>query len=245
MIPGFIKLHRKMLEWEWYDDHNTCRLFNHLLIIANYKETRWKKELLKPGQLATGRKSLAIQIGLSEQQIRTALKKLESTHEITIKPRNKYSIISITNWATYQTEPVIPNQQKTTAKEYNNIINSISSDMLPEFIPKDLWEKFVENREKNGTPLSALAATRSLSKLKRLYDGGYDLKKVMQDTVDNMWRGFFEKEHHKLKIKNPKLKRRSNAANTMDHFKHMEDDLKDSENAFFESIIEVNGEILD
>ena len=31
-MSGWIKLHRSTTEWEWYSDHNTTRLFIHLLI---------------------------------------------------------------------------------------------------------------------------------------------------------------------------------------------------------------------
>ncbi len=31
MNDGFIKLHRKIIDWEWYDDINTKTLFIHIL----------------------------------------------------------------------------------------------------------------------------------------------------------------------------------------------------------------------
>jgi biotin operon repressor len=57
---------------------------------------------LKAGQFITGRKKLAEELGFSEQQIRTAISKLESTGEISIFSTNKYSIITVTNWENYQ-----------------------------------------------------------------------------------------------------------------------------------------------
>ena len=35
---GFIKLHRKILKWEWYDEPNTMRLFIHLLLTASIED---------------------------------------------------------------------------------------------------------------------------------------------------------------------------------------------------------------
>ena len=31
-MSGWIKIHRKITEWEWYDDVNTFRLFMHLIL---------------------------------------------------------------------------------------------------------------------------------------------------------------------------------------------------------------------
>jgi hypothetical protein len=126
---GWIKLHRRMLEWEWYDHLPTFRVFIHILLKTNRKESEWKKEKLKPGQIVVGRKSLAEETGLSEQQVRTAIANLQSSQQITIKSTNKYSVITICNWDTYQdnetsVQPTI-NQQSTskptTAKEDKNI----------------------------------------------------------------------------------------------------------------------------
>ena len=33
---GFINLHRKILDWEWYDDINVFRVFTHLLLTVNW-----------------------------------------------------------------------------------------------------------------------------------------------------------------------------------------------------------------
>ena len=99
---GFIKLHRKMVLWGWYQDTPVKCLFLHLLLTANFTEGNWRGEIIKPGQLVTGIKRLSSEIGLTEQQTRTALKKLQSTNEITIKPTNKYSVITVVNWEKYQ-----------------------------------------------------------------------------------------------------------------------------------------------
>ena len=101
-MTGWIQLHRSLQKWEWYTDVNTCHLFLHLLLSANHKQTKWRGQTIKVGQLMTGRKILSTETGLTEQQIRTCLKRLESTSEITITKYNKYSIITVTNWNQYQ-----------------------------------------------------------------------------------------------------------------------------------------------
>lgn len=108
---GYIKLHRKITEWGWYHDANTFRVFIHLLIMASYDEHGFRGHELKPGQVVCGRKQLAKDLRLSEQEIRTSLNHLKSTNEITIKTTNKFSIITIENWGKFQGQELEDNQQ--------------------------------------------------------------------------------------------------------------------------------------
>ena len=104
-MDGWIKLHRKFLEWEWFHNEEMVRLFIHLLLTANYADKKWNGILVKRGQVLTGRKKLSEGTGLSEQEIRTCLSRLKSTSEITIKSTNKYSIITINKYDDYQVVP--------------------------------------------------------------------------------------------------------------------------------------------
>lgn len=101
-MAGYIKLHRKLLKWGWYSDPNTFRVFMHLLLIASYECNEFRGHKLKPGQAVIGRKRLAKELKMSEQSVRTALEHLKSTNEITIKTTNRFSIVTIENWAKYQ-----------------------------------------------------------------------------------------------------------------------------------------------
>jgi hypothetical protein len=127
---GYVKTYRKIVDWEWYSDANTFRLFFHLLVSANYELGHWQGIEIQPGQLITGREKLAKELRLSEREIRTALNKLKSTNEIAIKTTNRFSIITICNWDFYQggetdvrptkrpTRRPSSDQQTTTIKEY-------------------------------------------------------------------------------------------------------------------------------
>jgi hypothetical protein len=122
MSAGFIKLHKKILNWEWYSDINTCRLFLHLLLTAKFKDEKWRGLDIKRGQVLTGRKKLAKSTSLTESQIRTSIFKLKSTNEITIKITNEFSIITLTNYELYQSKFEIdsqPDSQQTAAQIAN------------------------------------------------------------------------------------------------------------------------------
>lgn len=116
----WVKLHYKFLKWEWYKDANTCRLFIHCLLSANWKESRYEGNVIPRGSFVTGRKKLAEELGLTEQEIRTALKHLISTSELTIKKTNKFSIISVKNYERYQEVNQQTNQQLTNNQPTTN-----------------------------------------------------------------------------------------------------------------------------
>lgn len=135
---GYIALHRKFNQWEWKSDPNMVALFIHLLVNANYVPKSWQGQIIERGQVVIGRKQLSLDTGISEQTIRTCLNKLKSTSEITIKPTNKFSILTIVNYDKYQggqTESTsrstskltnnqpTTNQQLTTMEEVNKEIN--------------------------------------------------------------------------------------------------------------------------
>ena len=100
-MEGWIKLHRKFLNWEWYTDTNTKSIFVHLLLTANHKPNRYKGIALKRGQLVTGIQKISLQTGVSIQSTRTALKRLKATHEITTQSTNKGSLITICKYDRY------------------------------------------------------------------------------------------------------------------------------------------------
>lgn len=99
---SYIKLDRKLKDWQWKTDPNMVALWIHLLLEANYKENNWKGIQLPRGTFPTSTRSLSEKTGLSIQQTKTCLKKLQLTNEITIKATNKYSLITIRKWDEYQ-----------------------------------------------------------------------------------------------------------------------------------------------
>ena len=117
---SWIKLFRKFMDWEWYGDKNTKVLFIHLLLKANYQEKSWKGIKVGREQFITSVKHLSDEISMTIQEVRTALKKLKSTKDITIKTTNKYSIITIENFEKYQSVSKESSDQITNEKQSNN-----------------------------------------------------------------------------------------------------------------------------
>lgn len=154
-MSGWIKLHRSLLDWEWYNDCNVVYTFMHLLLEANWEDKKWRGITIPRGSLVTSVAKLSESLKLTIQQTRTALSKLKSTNNITITTTNGYSLISIVNYGFYQnsndeltsettseetseqqTNNKQVNKRITTTKEsknqeYNNIYNN------PPYPPKE------------------------------------------------------------------------------------------------------------
>jgi hypothetical protein len=102
VASGYIKTFRKFTEWEWYRNTNTKALFLHCLLKANHKPKKWQGIVIPPGSFVTSYATLAEELGLSMQEIRTAKRNIQSTGEITSQSTSKLTIITVLNWAKYQ-----------------------------------------------------------------------------------------------------------------------------------------------
>jgi len=161
-MEGWIKIHKRFLDWEWFQEDGMVRLFLNLILRANFQPRKWKGIVIERGQLITGRKQLSIETGLSERTIRTCLQRLEDTGEILRKTTNKFSIINICNYDTYQLDCFTNDQQTTnkrptndqqttTNEEYKNIYNKENSTKVESKKDKlslSHSQELLENRSK-------------------------------------------------------------------------------------------------
>lgn len=99
---GFVVLYRSILNWEWYNDANTVRLFIHLILTSNYTSAKWKNRQIDVGQRVTSLSKLSQELNLSIKQIRTSLKHLEKTGEVALETSSQYTLITINNYEKYQ-----------------------------------------------------------------------------------------------------------------------------------------------
>ena len=101
-ITGWIKIDRNILEWGWYTDKNTFKLFLHMLLKANWKDGEFLGVPIKKGSFATSLTTLVAQTGLTESEVRTAIKHLEQTGEVTGKRHPKFTVFTVKNYNSYQ-----------------------------------------------------------------------------------------------------------------------------------------------
>lgn len=134
---GWLKLHRALIDWEWFKTPNMVHFWIYCLMKANHATKKWQGIEILPGQFVSGRDAMSLETGIGEQSIRTCINRLKSTNELTSKSTNKYTIFTIISWKKYQldedsnqqinqqltsSQPAT-NQQLTTNKNVKNVKN--------------------------------------------------------------------------------------------------------------------------
>jgi len=152
---GWIKLFRKSLDSGLLKNHKLWVFWCYCLMKANHKKdfkcvVGYQEVILQPGEFVFGLKVAAEETNISIQSLRTCIAHLKKYKNLTIKSTNKFSIISIVNWETYQQEktatnkqtnkPLTNNQQHTRTKEhkkniYTPVINHLNLKTGAKYLP--------------------------------------------------------------------------------------------------------------
>jgi len=88
-------IHTDIIKRQWYNNSDVFYLFIHLAYNAKIKPENFRNITIEKGQLLTSRKKLSNKTGISEQTIRTCLKRLINSGDISIKTNNQYSLITV------------------------------------------------------------------------------------------------------------------------------------------------------
>jgi len=149
-MTGWIKIHRKFLDWEWFNKSEAVHLFMYLVLKANHKDGQWQGIDIKKGQFVTSFGKISSDTGISLQTIRTLLKKFEKTNEINIQTTNKFTILTICKYECYQqenepTNTQLTNEQQTTNKQLTTNKNDKNEKkfIIPTF--NDVLEYCMQN----------------------------------------------------------------------------------------------------
>ena len=181
-LNGFVKIHRKLLRWGWYQNNVVKGVFLHILLTANFEDIPWNGIIIKRGQLVTGTQKMADELGFSRQEVRTAIRKLVSTNEITTKVTNKFTIITVVNWEEYQSNSetstnkstnLPTNKQPTDFTQFQTLFsenpeNSTNKKTL-ESLAMAMFELFQKETATNKQPTSNQQLTNKSTTIKEIY----------------------------------------------------------------------------
>ncbi len=220
MHRGYIKIWRKMVEWEWYQSSDTKSVFLHLLLGANYKETSFMGHRIMRGDMVISINTLSKTLSMSPRSIRTALTRLKSTNEVTIKTTSLFSIVTLCNYGKYQSDEIIndtpndtPNDTRPTCDRHaddtrptyskeinkekngnkeNNKSATTQNVSTPEFL-RQAMNGFVESRKNLKKPLGNHARLLIIQKLEKLYPGDQQKQiECLNQSTENGWQGVYE-----------------------------------------------------
>lgn len=183
---GWIKLYRKVLEDPAIKDNDYLALWIYLLLNASHQphESVFGGQIimLQPGQLVTGRKSIASNIRVTESKTYRMLTWLENEHLIEQRKSNQNTLVTIVNWHKYQdneqqNEQQMNNKRTTDEQRMNTYKNDKneknvrnieafsppSLDSVKDFIdslnyemdPEEFFDYYEERNwiRNNGTPV--------------------------------------------------------------------------------------------
>ena len=192
-------------DFEWYENTNVFRLFYHCLLHTNLEDKRYCGREIKAGQFVSSITRISAETGLTESQVRTALKKLKDTGYISTKSTNKYTIYTVNEYQKYidcgqvaettteentmvengtKMEQPVERKMEQTAENAKETCEKSNKKAINECFER-LWKQYPNKRGKGQV---------SDTKKKTLYEIGEEkieraLKRYLDDlSKDSSWR---------------------------------------------------------
>lgn len=156
-------------DWEWYENTNVFRLFTHCLLHTNTQDTRYCGREIKAGQFVSSIPRISAETGLTESQVRTALKKLKDTGYISTKSTNKYTIYTVNGYQKY----IDCGQVAETTTEENTVVENGTKMEQP-------VERKMEQTDKN--------AKKNCEKSKKNCEKSN--KKAINECFERLWKQY-------------------------------------------------------
>lgn len=126
-MSDFIKLDRKILKWEWYKNEHTKNVFFHCLLKAYWKDTKIEGKIIPRGSFVSSIGNMAEELSLTPMEVRTAIKHLKLTNEITSKGTSRNTVFTITNYDAYQAKQ--QTKQQTDNEQITNEQQTINEQL--------------------------------------------------------------------------------------------------------------------
>lgn len=147
MLHGWIMLHRKILDNWVSQEPEMLSVWIRILLEANHADTKRMFNgchiEVKRGQLIFGLNAFSLKSGVSENKVRRYVDLLEKDGMINRLKTNKYSIISIVNFDSYQGdntqdtgEPQSNDNQMTIKPQHRNNVKNGNNDNKEDATPK-------------------------------------------------------------------------------------------------------------
>lgn len=160
ILGNFIKIDRKILKWEWWSDINTFRLFSYMLIVAYWKDGKYKGKDVPRGSFPSSISELSRETNLTENEVRTAIKHLKGTGEITSKSHSKFTIFTVKNYDMYQSDNNQNHEQITSKSQADNEQITSKSQPINELLTSSILkeDKNIKEEKKEEDAAAGFAA---------------------------------------------------------------------------------------
>lgn len=166
-----------MLDWECYRNANAVRLMLHLMLIADDN-----------GEAEVSERSLASDLGMGRQEVRTAKAVLIATHKLTQTVTHNKTILTLckSNAVVKKKQPKQPTKQPTI-QPTEFVPNWVAQSYIRPFID---WVEYKKARKQSYKTEQSLHAC--YNKLVKLSNGDADIAcRIIDEAMANNWSGFY------------------------------------------------------
>ena len=189
-MSGWIKIHRKFLDWEWFNKSEAVHLFLYMVLKANHKDNKWQGNDVKRGQFISSLGNISSATGITIQQIRTILKKLEKTNEIKVKSTSQFTIVTICKYECYQDEEETTNKPITNNQQTINKQSTTNKNEKKEKNEKEvILDSWIEYRKSAKKTLTQQSIKSILVKMENYTNE--QCKFVINKSIEQGWQGLF------------------------------------------------------
>lgn len=189
-MSGWIKIHRKFLDWEWFNKSEAVHLFLYMVLKANHKDNKWQGNDVKRGQFISSLGNISSATGITIQQIRTILKKLEKTNEIKVKSTSQFTIVTICKYECYQDEEETTNKPTTNHQQTTNKQSTTNKNDKKEKNEKEvILDSWIEYRKSAKKTLTQQSIKSILVKMENYTNE--QCKFVINKSIEQGWQGLF------------------------------------------------------
>lgn len=189
-MSGWIKIHRKFLDWEWFNKSEAVHLFLYMVLKANHKDNKWQGNDVKRGQFISSLGNISSATGITIQQIRTILKKLEKTNEIVVKSTSQFTIVTICKYECYQDEEETTNKPTTNHQQTTNKQSTTNKNDKKEKNEKEvILDSWIEYRKSAKKTLTQQSIKSILVKMENYTNE--QCKFVINKSIEQGWQGLF------------------------------------------------------
>jgi len=171
-----------MLDWEGYRNANAVRLMLHLMLIADDN-----------GNAEVSERSLAADLGMGRQEVRTAKATLISTQKLTQTLTHGKTILTLC-----LSDRVVKKRQAIQpTKQPSNQPTIQPTETVPSWVAQDYVRPFLDwvsyKKAKRQTYKTEQSLRACYNKLVKLSNGNADIAcRIIEEAMANNWNGFYE-----------------------------------------------------
>lgn len=161
---GYILLYRTLLNHPVFKNEKLFKVWIWCLLKATHAPYDQLSGLrivhLEPGQFMTGRLTASQELSMKQSTVWGYLKALEKLEMISIKSDNKFSVVTVDNWASYQIQKTDFDNKPTTNRQQTDTNNTHNKQEINIYAQK--FDQFYAAYPKKIAKQSAIKAWQKL-----------------------------------------------------------------------------------